>query len=152
MTGTSFSLSDLAATEQLAVKLSAYLQMSDVVALEGDLGAGKTTFARALMRAKGISGDVPSPTFTLLQSYDTPLYPISHFDLYRLKDEAELDELGWDDAVADSLVLVEWASRAASRLPRNRLELHFGMDTKGRRHCVIKPYGTWQKKWETITL
>jgi tRNA threonylcarbamoyl adenosine modification protein YjeE len=89
-------LADLAATQALAAAIEPHLRVGDLLALRGDLGAGKTEFARALLRARGVTGDVPSPTFTLLQTYETPGLLISHFDLYRLKSSDELEELGWD--------------------------------------------------------
>jgi len=136
-------LPDLAATEALAKSVAAILRMRDVVALSGDLGSGKTTFARALLQARGVTCDVPSPTFTLLQSYEIGGLLISHFDLYRLKSADELDEIGWDDALADGAVMVEWAERAANRLPQERLELHFSIDAVGAHHCRVEKHGSW---------
>lgn len=90
-----------------------------VIFLEGDLGAGKSVFARALIRA--LTGDenlsVPSPTFTLLQNYETHGFPIWHYDLYRLKDPEEMEELSWDDALSDGIVLIEWPDRLDDRRP-----------------------------------
>ncbi len=138
-------LPDLAATGQLAQRLAPHLHAGDVLALQGALGAGKTTFARALLQALGITGEVPSPTFTLLQTYETPNFPIHHFDLYRLKDESELDELGWDDACAEGLVIVEWPERGEGRMPDDRLVMEFAMNGNDR-HCRLKPYGAWVKR------
>ena len=97
-------LRDLIAVDDAARRLAPLLRSGDLIALQGPLGAGKTTFARALLRAFGIDEDVPSPTFTLLQTYDAPHFTIYHFDLDRLENETELEELGWDDALADGLV------------------------------------------------
>ncbi len=112
-------LPDEHATQRLAVDIANSLQGGDLVTLSGDLGAGKTTFARALIRYLG--GDpaleVPSPTFTLMQIYDLPQFPLVHADLYRLSGPAELDELGFDDLPEDAVVLVEWPDRAAGFLP-----------------------------------
>lgn len=106
-------LPDDDATARFGAELAATLKPGDIVSLEGDLGAGKTAMARAIIRA--LAGDpaldVPSPTFALLQPYDTPLAPVLHADLYRLADAAEMDELGLLDD-PDAIVLVEWAERA----------------------------------------
>ena len=106
-------LADDAATEALGRALAAELKPGDLVVLEGDLGAGKTALARAIIRALAgdQSMDVPSPTFALVQPYDTLRGPILHADLYRLGDPREVDELGLLDN-ADAIVLVEWAERA----------------------------------------
>ncbi|MDX2028028.1 MAG: tRNA (adenosine(37)-N6)-threonylcarbamoyltransferase complex ATPase subunit type 1 TsaE [Alphaproteobacteria bacterium] len=141
-----FPLPDLAATDQLAGLVASRLRRGDCVALQGPLGAGKTTFARALLRALGITDDVPSPTFTLLQTYDTADFPIYHFDLYRLKNEDELEEIGWEDALADGVVLVEWPERAETHMPGDRLALHFGADAQGQRWCVPEPCGDWMER------
>jgi len=139
-------LPDLSATQNLAASLAPLLHSGDVIALTGDLGVGKTEFARALLRALGVSSDIPSPTFTLVQSYETNGLVIAHFDLYRLKTADELDELGWDDALADGMVVVEWPERAGKRLPTDRLSLHFTLTTDGTRHCTIKKFGNWLER------
>ncbi len=146
------SLPTLAATLQLAQKLAPLLKRGDVVAMMGPLGTGKTECARAILRALGVSGDVPSPTFTLLQTYDTKNFPVSHFDLYRIKDPTELDELGWDDAIADSLVLVEWPERAGNRLLANHLTLSFTINDKNDRHCTIEAPDAWAQRMTGMTL
>ena len=107
------ALPDLAATAALGARIAAVLQAGDLVALGGDLGAGKTTLARAILTALGVAENVPSPTFTLVQSYDTPRLRVSHYDLYRLKSEAEMQELGLDEALEDGAALVEWPERAS---------------------------------------
>ncbi|MFA4995100.1 MAG: tRNA (adenosine(37)-N6)-threonylcarbamoyltransferase complex ATPase subunit type 1 TsaE [Bdellovibrionales bacterium] len=141
-----FPLPDLAATKSLAKLIAPHLKKGDVIALEGDLGSGKTEFARALLREFVVQGDVPSPTFTLLQTYETDKFLVSHFDLYRLKSENELDELGWDDALADGVTLVEWPERAAGRLPSNRLTLRFTLDQDGKRSCALEKHGSWKNR------
>ncbi len=137
-------LPDLEATKALAAALAPQLAQGDVIALVGDLGAGKTEFARALLKQLGVQGEVPSPTFTLLQTYDVSGLHISHFDLYRLKSANELEELGWDDALADGVTLVEWPERAQGRLPKERLTLRFDIDDAGNRSCVIERSGSWE--------
>ena len=140
-------LPDEHATQRLAVDIANSLQGGDLVTLSGDLGAGKTTFARALIRYLG--GDpaleVPSPTFTLMQIYDLPQFPLVHADLYRLSGPAELDELGFDDLPEDAVVLVEWPDRAAGFLPPDRLDVAFTLAPKLKlefRHARITGYGT----------
>jgi tRNA threonylcarbamoyladenosine biosynthesis protein TsaE len=110
-------LADAAATEALAARLAARARRGDAILLDGPLGAGKSTFARAFLRAA--SGDpaleVPSPTFTLVQGYDLPAGPAHHFDLWRLDGPADLAELGWDEA-REGIVLVEWPDRLGALL------------------------------------
>ncbi|HML29617.1 MAG TPA: tRNA (adenosine(37)-N6)-threonylcarbamoyltransferase complex ATPase subunit type 1 TsaE, partial [Hyphomicrobium sp.] len=128
---THLTLSFLDLTEgdvsRLAQELAFLVQPGDTLALEGDLGAGKSTFARALIRA--IAGDasleIPSPTFTLVQSYETPRFEIVHFDLYRLSDPSEIDELGLDAALSRGIAIIEWPSRGTGRIPADRLTLRF---------------------------
>jgi len=121
------TLDDEAATERLAADIASLLEPGDLVTLSGDLGAGKTTFARALIRI--LAGDptiaVPSPTFTLMQNYDLPRFPLIHADLYRLGGSSELAELGFDDLSDDAVVLLEWPDRAAGFLPKDRLDIAF---------------------------
>jgi tRNA threonylcarbamoyladenosine biosynthesis protein TsaE len=131
----SFSLPDEAATERLGASLAKRLRPRDVVALQGGLGVGKTTLARAILRAA--SGDpaliVPSPTFTLVELYDTPAGVFWHFDLYRLEQPEQVFELGWEEARADGMALVEWAERLGTLLPRERLTVTLAMEGDGRR-------------------
>ena len=115
--------------------LASRLKPRDVVALQGGLGVGKTTLARAILRAA--SGDpaliVPSPTFTLVEVYDTPVGVFWHFDLYRLEEPEQVFELGWEEARADGVALVEWAERLGTLLPRERLTVTLAMEGDGRR-------------------
>ena len=110
---------------RLAAEVAFFLQPGDILGLEGDLGAGKSTFARALIRALSSDPDleVPSPTFTLMQSYETPRFDIAHFDLYRLTDPGELDELGLESSLKDGVAVIEWPSRAEKRLPAEHFKL-----------------------------
>jgi tRNA threonylcarbamoyladenosine biosynthesis protein TsaE len=115
-------LSDLAATEALAARIAALVRPGDTILLEGDLGAGKTAFARALLRAASADPalEVPSPTFTLVQSYATSIGTVHHFDLWRLDGPRGLGELGWDEA-RDGIVLVEWPDRLGALRPVDAL-------------------------------
>jgi tRNA threonylcarbamoyl adenosine modification protein YjeE len=132
----SFPLPDLAATDALAARIAAGLQAGHSIALKGDLGAGKTTLARAILRALGVSEHVPSPTFTLVQSYETAKGTVFHFDLYRVEEARELDELGFDDALDQGIVLVEWPERAGARLPDEILNVALTLDDGGRSATV----------------
>lgn len=136
-TTVTLDLADEAATVRLAEDIAAALKPGDVVALEGDLGAGKSTLARALLRALANDAalEVPSPTFTLVQGYDLPRFTVHHFDLYRLGSADELDELGFDEAIKTGAALIEWPNRAGDRLPPDaaRLTLDPGPTPNARR-------------------
>lgn len=126
-------LADEAATARLGEDLAMALRPGDVLALKGDLGAGKSTLARALIRALADDAglDVPSPTFTLVQSYDTRI-PVHHFDLYRLSSAGEIDELGFDEALLQGAALVEWPERAEAALPRTSIWIELVHQGEGR--------------------
>jgi tRNA threonylcarbamoyl adenosine modification protein YjeE len=121
-------LLDLAATDALAARIAPLLRAGDAVALWGDLGAGKTTLARAILRALGVSEDVPSPTFTLVQTYETQHLAVAHLDLYRLKQGRELEQLGFAEMLDDGAVLVEWPERAPEYLPDATLHVRLKLD------------------------
>ncbi len=127
------TLTDEAATIELGEDLALALKAGDCLALSGDLGAGKSTLARAFLRAMADDEalEVPSPTFTLVQSYDLRI-PVSHFDLYRLADVSELDELGFDEALSDGICLVEWPENALPALPKTRITATFSHLDDGR--------------------
>jgi tRNA threonylcarbamoyl adenosine modification protein YjeE len=110
---------------RLAELIALKVRAGDLITLTGDLGAGKTTFARAFIRAMldDPEAEVPSPTFTLVQPYATPRLDIAHFDLYRLADPSEIDEIGFDEAVTSGVALVEWPEKAAGRLHGNHLDI-----------------------------
>ncbi|HEY4305678.1 MAG TPA: tRNA (adenosine(37)-N6)-threonylcarbamoyltransferase complex ATPase subunit type 1 TsaE [Gemmatimonadaceae bacterium] len=93
-----------------------------VMAISGELGAGKTTLVQAICRGYGVTEDVTSPTFALVHRYSSPRSAVYHLDLYRLKSPAELQNIGWDDIIAeDALVLIEWPERAAEQIPHNHV-------------------------------
>ena len=136
------------ATQRLAIDIANSLQRGDTVTLSGDLGAGKTTFARALIRY--LAGDalveVPSPTFTLMQSYDLPQFTLVHVDLYRLSGSGDLAELGLDDLPEGAVVLIEWPDRAVGILPPDRLDVALTLAPKLKlefRHARVTGYGSF---------
>ena len=122
-----FELRSLSELEAWAGRIAGSLAQGDTVALQGDLGAGKTTLARAILAALGLDEAVPSPSFTLVQRYETPRLTVSHFDLYRIEHIAELDELGIDDALSEGAVLIEWPERAGTRLPAGALHVQLAI-------------------------
>ncbi|PST17541.1 tRNA (adenosine(37)-N6)-threonylcarbamoyltransferase complex ATPase subunit type 1 TsaE [Mesorhizobium plurifarium] len=139
-------LKDEAATIEFGEDLSLALKAGECVALSGDLGAGKSTFARAFIRAMADDEtlEVPSPTFTLVQSYDLRI-PVAHFDLYRLADASELDELGFDEALASGVCLVEWPEKAEEALPADRITVIFSHEDEGRRISLTAPDAIFER-------
>ncbi|MBB4284992.1 tRNA (adenosine(37)-N6)-threonylcarbamoyltransferase complex ATPase subunit type 1 TsaE [Roseospira goensis] len=139
-------LPDEDATARLGAALAARLRAGDVVALTGDLGAGKTALARAIIRARTGDPDeeAPSPTFTLVQGYDGgDGVPVAHFDLYRLERPEEALELELEDAVAGGITLIEWPDRLGPLLPRDRLEVVLDVTGPTRRRATLRPHGAW---------
>lgn len=132
-------LADLAATQALGARIAASLDVGDAVALEGDLGAGKTTLARAILVALGVRENVPSPTFTLVQHYTTPRLAVSHYDLYRIENPSEMEELGLDEALAEGAALIEWPERATNCLPEDRLHVALRIGDGTRRATLSGP-------------
>ncbi len=132
MTSLTLSLATEAETSDLGARLAAVVRPGDVIALLGDLGAGKSTLARALIQAlAGPDTEVPSPTFTLVQTYATPGLAVWHFDLYRLEDPGEARELGLEEA-AEGLSVIEWPERLGRDLPHTRLEVRLSFEGTGR--------------------
>ena len=139
-------LRDEAATEDVGRRLAAVLRAGDVVTLSGPLGVGKTALARAVMRALGHSGDVPSPTFAIVQPYEELNPPVWHVDLFRVESESELEELGLDSA-ADSVLLVEWPERAGGGGWADALRLALEFDQGGARRLTAVVPPAWQGRW-----
>jgi tRNA threonylcarbamoyladenosine biosynthesis protein TsaE len=111
---------------KFADKIADDLVLGDVVALYGDLGVGKTTFTRYLIASLvGYEQEVPSPTFTLVQSYDTPKGPLWHYDLYRIKDPEEVYELGFEESLVEGISVIEWPERLGHLLPVKRKNINF---------------------------
>lgn len=132
-------------TVKVAEDLGTDLSGTEVIFLRGDLGAGKSVFARALIRF--LCGDktleVPSPTFTLVQTYEWPKGEILHFDLYRLEDPEEIYNLGWEDALGNTLMLVEWPERLGGHIPLKYFEVFLETDTENlySRSINVKKHG-----------
>lgn len=137
------ALADLKATSALGARIAKALAPGDCVALEGDLGSGKTTLARAILRALGVTEIVPSPSFTLVQAYETARLPVRHFDLYRIEDVAELDELGLDEALDEGAMLIEWPERAQARLPQDALHIALSIASETARDAHISGPPRW---------
>lgn len=146
--GFAIDLPDERATAALAADVAARARGGDIIALSGPLGSGKTTFARFFIRARldaGADQDVPSPTFTLVETYQPQTGPaIWHFDLYRLETQAEAHELGIEDAFADGIALIEWPERLGSLLPREHLGIALGAGSdQGARIATLSPSPGW---------
>ena len=134
------------ATEALGAAVARVLRAGEAVCLWGPLGAGKTTLARGLIRALTTpEEEIPSPTFTLVQTYDGPAFPIAHFDLYRLTGPREVEELGLDEALDLGAAIIEWPERLEGRLPPDRLDITLAMDGEGRR-VRLMPHGAWKDR------
>jgi tRNA threonylcarbamoyladenosine biosynthesis protein TsaE len=143
----SFDLPDEAATARLARGLAALVRAGDVIALAGELGSGKTAFARAFINAlpaPGGSEEVPSPTYTLLQTYERAPAPVWHFDLYRLERPEEIHEIGFEEGLGEGILLIEWPERLGPLLPAERLDLRldFAESAEARRATLIGT-GSW---------
>jgi tRNA threonylcarbamoyl adenosine modification protein YjeE len=135
-----------AAVVRLAERIALKLAVGDVVALSGDLGAGKTTFARALIRALlgDAEAEIPSPTFSLVQTYSAPRLELAHLDLYRISGDDDLVELGLDEQLATGAAIIEWPERAPGFKPADRLDIHFAQGTgPDQRTLHLAGHGTW---------
>ena len=151
----SLALGDQAATVKLAEALAAQVTNPDMIALGGPLGAGKTVFARAFIGALGVTGNVPSPTFSLLQSYDAMAgecpVKIHHFDFYRLERAADVWNLGYEETLDDGIAIIEWADRFPRLLPpdRLRIDLRYG-SREDERRADLTGFGHWRDKWAAV--
>lgn len=144
-----------AATQQLARDLASAISPGDVIAIGGDLGAGKTALARAIIRtlASDETLEVPSPTFTLMQVYELPRFPVVHADLYRVNTLAELSELGWEEASLGAAVLVEWPEKAGPLLQTERLEIHLELAPEfgpEHRRVHLSGIGGWAERLDRL--
>lgn len=144
-----YDLPDAEATGRLGAAVARALRPGEAVCLNGPLGAGKSTLARALVRALTTPHeDVPSPTFTLVQFYETkgnggPPFPLAHFDLYRLERADEAFEIGLDEALEEGAAVIEWPERLGGRLPPDRLDIDIVMSGEGR-SARLSPHGAWK--------
>ncbi len=133
MTAYSLHLADLAAVDKLGAAIAQEVRTGDILALSGDLGAGKTTLARAILSHLGLAEEAPSPTFTIVVTYDSPplRLPVWHVDLYRLDEPEETVELGLEEAFDTALSLIEWPERMGPYMPADRLWLSLAPATNG---------------------
>jgi tRNA threonylcarbamoyladenosine biosynthesis protein TsaE len=138
-----FPLAGLPGTQALGARIAGGLRVGDAVALQGDLGAGKTTLARAILEGLGVTEDVPSPTFTLVQQYETPKLAVRHYDFYRIEDPSELNELGLDEALDEGAVLIEWPEKAPNVLPPDALHIKLTITSDRSRNAHIEGPPRW---------
>ncbi|WP_440958116.1 tRNA (adenosine(37)-N6)-threonylcarbamoyltransferase complex ATPase subunit type 1 TsaE [Oceanicaulis sp. LC35] len=147
MTELVLSLPDPAANADLGARLARLLKAGDAVLLEGGLGAGKTTLARGAIEALTGIADAPSPTYTLVQHYETQEgLVLLHADLYRLEDPEELDELGIDEALDHGAALIEWPDRMGGWRPADRLDITLEDTVAGGRTARLKAHGSWETR------
>jgi tRNA threonylcarbamoyladenosine biosynthesis protein TsaE len=139
-----FDLPDERATGRLGAAVAHALGPGEAVCLNGPLGAGKSTLARALVRTLTTPHeDVPSPTFTLVQFYEGLRFPLAHFDLYRLARADEAFEIGLDEALEEGAAVIEWPERLGGRLPEDRLDIDIAINGGGRT-ARLTPHGAWK--------
>ena len=147
------ALADEGATARLGAAVERALRPGEAVCLFGPLGAGKTSFARGLIRAATQPDEeVPSPTFTLVQTYEGRRFPLAHFDLYRLSDAAEAYELGLDEALDVGAAVIEWPERLGGDLPPDRLEAELLFAPGGGRLARLTGHGAWRVRVADLDL
>jgi len=141
-----FRLDHEADTARLGAAIGGELKRHEAVCLSGPLGAGKSTLARGLIQAlAGEPIEVPSPTFTLVQTYETPALAVAHFDLYRLARPEDVVELGLDEAMDDGAAVIEWPEKLGHHLPPDRLDVELTIDGLARR-ARLTPHGAWEDR------
>lgn len=142
-------LPDAGATEKLGQQIAQKLRPGDVIALSGDLGAGKTTLARGILKALGLQGEAPSPTFAIVQPYEPPdvRLPVWHVDLYRLEGADDVLELGLDEGREHAALLVEWPERLGERLWCDALHLRFETCLGSPRRLTAEVPAAWENRW-----
>lgn len=139
-------LADEEETARFGRRLAARLGRGDVVTLSGPLGVGKTSLARAILSALGHQGEVPSPTFAIVQPYEELDPPVWHVDLYRIEDDSEIAELGLD-AAGEGVLLIEWPENAGERSWLDALGLSLDFAEEGRRRLTVHVPPSWQSRW-----
>jgi tRNA threonylcarbamoyladenosine biosynthesis protein TsaE len=142
-------LADPTATARLGADLARALRAGDVITLEGPLGAGKTSIARGLLAALGLQGEAPSPSFAIVQPYAPPevTLPVLHVDLYRIDSADDLEELGLDEALYDSALIVEWPDRAGPGAWPDALRLKLAIEPDGARRLTWSVPAAWERRW-----
>ncbi|WP_336970951.1 tRNA (adenosine(37)-N6)-threonylcarbamoyltransferase complex ATPase subunit type 1 TsaE [Sphingobium aromaticiconvertens] len=145
-------LPDEAAMLALGGRIAGQARMGDVIALEGGLGAGKTTLARGILAGLGLAGEAPSPSFAIVQPYDVPevRLPVAHVDLYRLDGREETQELGLEEYLLDSLLIIEWPDRLGAGLWDHALHLTIDDDETGGRRLTARVPDGWRDRWSQI--
>jgi tRNA threonylcarbamoyladenosine biosynthesis protein TsaE len=142
-------LDDVQATLNVGRELGALLRAGDKIALRGTLGAGKTTLARGILEGLGYRGEVPSPTFAIVQPYEPPetRIPVAHVDLYRIEDPEEIPELGLEDSLVDGAMIVEWPDRMPDSFWRDALNMDLEITGEGNRRLTWNAGNAWNNRW-----
>lgn len=144
-----YTASNMEAMMAFGTALSPHLRACDVVALRGDLGAGKTTLARGLIRAYCEVNEVSSPTFPIVQCYDGPRGRLWHFDAYRLEDPVEIWEIGLEDALTDGVSVIEWPERLGDIIPEERLDVSIKIVGSARVITIVATK-EWSSRWQLL--
>ena len=136
----------------LGHQLAGLARIGDVIALEGGLGAGKTTLARGILEGLGLEEEAPSPSFAIVQPYDVPdvRLPVAHVDLYRIDSPDEAEELALDEYLMDSLLIVEWPDRLGDDAWPDALRLHIAIEPDGARRLTACVPDAWTDRWSQI--